>query len=48
MEFDKNPAILLKQFLEWIFPEERLDKDWEEAWAEVIAELDRHVPSNDN
>lgn len=48
METDQHPAIILKKISEALMPLALIDEEWEEAWTEVIAALDRHVPSNDN
>ncbi len=48
METDQNPVSILKKISEALMPLVDINEEWEEAWAEVIAVLDRHVPSNDN
>lgn len=48
MKTDTHPAIILKKISEALMPLALIDEEWEEAWEEVIAALDRHVPSNDN
>lgn len=48
METDQHPAVILKKISEALMPLALIDEEWEEAWEEVIAALDRHVPSNDN
>jgi len=48
MKTEQNPAIILKKISEALMPLVEINEEWEEAWAEVIAALDRHVPSNDN
>ena len=48
MEIDTNPAIILKKISEALLPLVDINDEWEAAWEEVIAALDRLVPSNDN
>lgn len=48
MTIDDNPAEILKEMLELMFPKELLIDDWEELWEEVIDVLNRYMPSNDN
>jgi hypothetical protein len=38
----------LKKISEALLPLADINENWEKAWAEVTAALDRHVPSNDN
>jgi hypothetical protein len=38
----------LKKISEALLPLADINEEWEEAWAEVTAALDRYVPSNDN
>lgn len=48
MTIDDNPAEILKEMFELMFPKELLIDDWEELWEEVIDVLNRYMPSNDN
>jgi hypothetical protein len=48
METDQNPAVILKKISEALMPLAEINKEWEEAWVEVIDALDRHVPLNDS
>lgn len=48
MEQEKNPAIVLKELIEKLFPMELLIDDWDEVWQEVIDQLDQQIPYNDN
>lgn len=48
MEQEKNPAIVLKELIERLFPIELLIDGWDEVWQEVIDQLDQQIPYNDN